>query len=245
MPEEKSVERSPKVPYFGIAMAVIAAVVVIFVLVMVFSPKANTPVPDLYASGTSGAAVPAQPVPETPTAPPTPTAPVAKKEPKVSPPTDAEVAAAKAKGTQHATIQTDKGDIEVELDGADTPLTVANFVKLAKVKFYDGLTFHRVMNEKGFQIIQGGDPEGTGMGGPGYSIKFEQNPVIKHDMGVIAMARSQSLDSAGCQFYITLCPIPQLDDPKSPYCVFGRVIKGLDNAKKIVQGDKMLKVTVP
>lgn len=143
-----------------------------------------------------------------------------------APPTAAEVAAAKRAGTVRATIATYKGNIEVELYGKETPLTVANFVKLAKAKFYDGLIFHRV--EPGF-CVQGGDPDGNGQGGPGYAIKREISPKLKHDNGILAMARAQDPDSAGSQFYFTLGPQHGLD---KEYAVFGKVVKGMD----IVEG---------
>jgi len=117
------------------------------------------------------------------------------------------------------------------------PNTVANFIYLAKKGFYDGLTFHRV--EPDF-VIQGGDPNGNGTGGPGYHIKAEFNS-RKHLEGTVAMARSDDPDSAGSQFYICLAPQPSLD---GKYTVFGQVIEGMDVVKKIKVGDKMLKVTV-
>lgn len=163
---------------------------------------------------------------------------------KVSAPTPADIAAAKKAGTRTATIKTQKGDIVVELYGADAPMTVANFVNLAKAKFYDGLNFHRV--EPGF-VIQGGDPNGDGTGGPGYTIKLEKSPKLKHGLGSLAMARSKDKDSAGCQFYITLSDnegVKKLDDPANPYAVFGKVISGMDVANKILKGDKIESITV-
>lgn len=153
-------------------------------------------------------------------------------------PTEAEIAAAKAARTRQAIIQTEKGDITVELYGEETPLTVANFVKLAQAGFYKGLTFHRVV--PGF-VIQGGDPKGNGSGGPGYAIKREVSPKLKHVEGALAMARASDPDSAGSQFYITLAPTPQLD---GGYAVFGKVIKGMDVAKKIAVGDKIKDIVV-
>ncbi|MHB9023637.1 MAG: peptidylprolyl isomerase [Armatimonadota bacterium] len=153
-------------------------------------------------------------------------------------PTDAEIAAAKKAGTRQATIETAKGKITVELYGKDAPLTTANFVKLAKSGFYDGLNFHRV--EPGF-VIQGGDPNGDGTGDPGYAIKLEIAPKLKHIKGALAMARSSDPDSAGCQFYITLDATPSLD---GGYAVFGKVIKGMDVVEKIAIGDKINKITV-
>lgn len=126
------------------------------------------------------------------------------------------------------TIQVkDFGDIVLELDAKAAPITVNNFVKLAKEGFYDGLIFHRVY--KGF-MIQGGDPQGTGTGGPGYGIKgeFAQNGVnntISHTRGTISMARSQSFDSAGSQFFICDADSTFLD---GQYAAFGKVTKGLD-----------------
>ncbi len=103
-------------------------------------------------------------------------------------PTDAEIAAAKTGGTQIAIIKTEEGDITAELYGAETPMTVANFIKLANAHFYDGLSFHRV--EPGF-VIQGGDPKGNGSGGPGYTIKLEISKKLHHDDGALAMARTE------------------------------------------------------
>ena len=157
---------------------------------------------------------------------------------KPSAPTEAEIAAAKKAGTVKATIKTGKGDIALELYGGKAPLTVANFVKLAKSGFYDGLTFHRV--EPDF-VIQGGDPKGNGTGGPGYSIKREIAEDLKHVEGALAMARSQHPDSAGSQFYITLDKQPGLDNE---YAVFGKVTKGMDVVKSIAVGDKIISITI-
>jgi len=146
-------------------------------------------------------------------------------------------------------METTKGTILFKLFPKDAPITVANFGKLVKKKFYDGVIFHRVADLEGpgkGHIVQGGDPTGTGKGGPGYTIKGEfpsngvNNP-LKHVTGAVAMARSGSPDSAGSQFYICTDPAPFLD---GKYAVFGQVIKGLDVAKKLVQGDKMTKVTM-
>jgi len=153
-------------------------------------------------------------------------------------PTEAEVAAAKAAGTRTAVISTARGDITVELYGKEAPLTVANFVKLANNKFYNGLTFHRV--EPTF-VIQGGDPAGNGTGGPGYHIKLEIAPSLEHIDGALAMARSADPDSAGSQFYITIGAQHSLD---GQYAVFGKVIKGMDVVRKIRIGDKIKSVKV-
>ena len=120
----------------------------------------------------------------------------------------------------------------VELYPEIAPITVANFVKLAKEGFYDGLIFHRVI--EGF-MIQGGDPTGTGMGGPGYTIKGEfalngvNNP-LKHTRGVISMARAQDPNSAGSQFFIMHKNAPHLD---GSYAAFGKVVEGLNTVDEI------------
>ena len=140
--------------------------------------------------------------------------------------------------TQTAVITMDKGgEIVIEFFPADAPKTVENFVTLAKKGFYDGLTFHRV--EPNF-VVQGGDPKGNGTGGPGYMIKAEFNKQ-KHVRGVLAMARSQSPDSAGSQFYITLAPAHFLD---GQYTVFGKVTSGMEIVDKIKIGDKMKAVKI-
>ncbi len=142
----------------------------------------------------------------------------------------AEPSAEPAAETQNpvATIEmADGGVIVVELYPEIAPNTVANFIELANAGFYDGLIFHRVIS--GF-MIQGGDPEGTGMGGPDYSIKgefaengFENN--LKHERGVISMARSMMPDSAGSQFFIMHADAPHLD---GQYAAFGKVLEGMD-----------------
>ena len=124
------------------------------------------------------------------------------------------------------------GVIDLELDAAAAPLTVENFLKLANEGFYDGLTFHRII--PGF-MIQGGCPDGTGMGGPGWHIKgeFLQNGVvnpIKHTRGVISMARSQMPNSAGSQFFIMHADAPHLD---GSYAAFGHVVEGMDVVDEI------------
>ena len=137
------------------------------------------------------------------------------------------------------TLQTTKGVIKIKLFPEEAPATVANYVKLVKKGFYNGLTFHRV--EPGF-VIQGGDPQGNGSGGPGYQIKNEPNKFLKHVRGAVAMANA-GRDTAGSQFYIVIDkPAPHLDS--GDYTIFGMVIAGQDVAEKIVVGDKMTKVTV-
>lgn len=131
------------------------------------------------------------------------------------------------------TIEMENGDkISLELYPQVAPNTVNNFISLVKKGFYDGTIFHRVIS--GF-MIQGGDPEGSGMGGPGYSIKgeFAQNGVandLKHTEGVISMARAMHPDSAGSQFFIMHKDAPHLD---GAYAAFGKVVEGMDVVNSI------------
>lgn len=137
------------------------------------------------------------------------------------------------KGTYEATIDIkDYGKISLKLDADVAPITVTNFVKLAKEGFYDGLTFHRIID--GF-MIQGGDPEGTGMGGSDQTIKgeFSSNGVennISHKRGVISMARAQDPDSASSQFFIMQADGTYLD---GEYAAFGEVTEGMEIVDKI------------
>jgi len=142
-----------------------------------------------------------------------------------------------ANKTYAATITTSKGTIELSLDAKAAPVTVNNFVFLARDKFYDGLTFHRV--EAGF-VIQGGDPKGNGTGGPGYTIP-DENSGLLHVDGALAMAKTSAPNSAGSQFYITLGAQPSLD---GKYTVFGKVTSGQDVPKKIAVGDKITTITI-
>jgi peptidyl-prolyl cis-trans isomerase B (cyclophilin B) len=135
------------------------------------------------------------------------------------------------------TIEMENGDIiKAELYPEIAPNTVNNFISLVNKNFYDGLTFHRVIY--GF-MIQGGCPEGTGTGGPGYCINgefsgngFENN--LAHDEGVLSMARAMHPDSAGSQFFIMHKKSPHLD---GQYAAFGKVIEGMDNVNKIAEVD--------
>jgi len=136
-----------------------------------------------------------------------------------------------------ATIETAKGNIVLELYPKVAPQTVNSFVFLAGEGFYDGLTFHRVV--PGF-VVQGGDPQGNGTGGPGYTLPAEFSDV-KHITGTLAMARTSDPNSAGSQFYITLAPTPHLD---GQYTVFGQVREGMDVVQSIRAGDVMDKVTI-
>lgn len=131
------------------------------------------------------------------------------------------------KGPVTAQFETSLGNFEVRLAVEGAPKTCANFVKLAESGFYDGLTFHRVID--GF-MIQGGDPKGDGTGGPGYTIKDEFSKNLRHDgPGILSMANAGP-DTGGSQFFITLEKTPWLDDH---HAVFGRVVKGLDVVQKI------------
>jgi peptidyl-prolyl cis-trans isomerase B (cyclophilin B) len=137
-----------------------------------------------------------------------------------------------------ATIQTTKGVIEVELTPDKTPVTVASFVNLAQHGFYNGISFHRVINDF---MVQGGDPTGTGAGGPGYRFEDEFDPSLKHDVpGVLSMANAGP-GTNGSQFFITHVPTPWLDGKHS---VFGKVVKGQDVVNSIKQGDKIEKITI-
>ena len=129
------------------------------------------------------------------------------------------------------------GKIVFEFYPKDAPKTVDNFITLANKGFYNGLKFHRVI--EGF-MAQGGDPQGDGMGGPGYTIRDEFNS-RKHIKGSVAMARTQMPNSAGSQFYICFEPQPHLD---GQYTIFGQVIEGIDVVDGIKQGDVMMKVSI-
>lgn len=152
------------------------------------------------------------------------------------------------------TIEMENGkQIKLELYSDAAPITTENFIKLVKEGFYDGLIFHRVI--PGF-MIQGGCPDGTGMGGPGYTIKgeFSSNGVennLKHTRGVISMARAMNPNSAGSQFFIMHADAPHLD---GQYAAFGKVIEGMDVVDEIASiptdysdrpraDQKMVKVT--
>lgn len=131
-------------------------------------------------------------------------------------------------------ILKDGQEMEFELYPEIAPITVENFIKLAKEGFYEGLTFHRVI--KGF-VIQGGCPKGNGTGGPGYTIKgeFKSNGVdnpIKHEVGVLSMARSMAPNSAGSQFFIMVGNMPHLD---GQYAAFGKITKNVECALNIAK----------
>ena len=137
------------------------------------------------------------------------------------------------------------GNFTAELNEKEAPITVANFMGLAngtlewtdmktgqkqKKPYYDGLTFHRIIDQF---MIQGGDPSGTGAGGPGFNIKDEYNNLKHNKAGTLSMARTTLPDSAGSQFYVTIVPYPSLDGRRPPYVVFGYVIEGLDVVLKM------------
>jgi len=135
-----------------------------------------------------------------------------------------------------AMIETDKGNIILELFENDAPNTVANFVKLINKGYYNGIKFHRVIPNF---MVQGGCPVGNGTGGPGYTIKCEINPK-KHLTGTLSMAHAGK-DTGGSQFFITHSPQPHLD---GVHTVFGQVIEGMDVVNAIRQGDVMKQVKV-
>ena len=137
-----------------------------------------------------------------------------------------------------ATIETDRGTIKIQLHDDKVPRTVSNFEELAGKGFYDGLTFHRVIADF---MIQGGCPDGTGTGGPGYKFEDEFHPELRHDgPGVLSMANSGP-NTNGSQFFITHVETAWLDNKHS---VFGKVIEGQDVVDQIQQGDKMTTVTI-
>ncbi|TVQ35776.1 MAG: peptidylprolyl isomerase [Spirochaetaceae bacterium] len=148
----------------------------------------------------------------------------------------------------YAHIETSRGTIIVELEFQRTPMTVMNFVGLAEgtiehsrgsgVRFYDGLTFHRVIQDF---MIQGGDPEGSGSGGPGYRFPDEFHPELRHDAaGILSMANAGP-DTNGSQFFITHTATPWLDDA---HTVFGRVVSGQDVVDSIQRRDRMERVRI-
>lgn len=191
-----------------------------------------------------------QPVEVVPVEPPeSAMGPVDLPEPEAVEPPAEETADAAATGGQEMTIvkiATAKGDMTAELWDQEMPVTAGNFILLAEDGFFDGLTFHRV--EPGF-VIQGGDPNGDGSGGPGFTIPLETNKQRKHDLGVLSMARTSDPDSAGSQFFVCIGgpdSVGHLDpSPGNPgYAAFGIVTEGMDVAQSIRPGDKITKVTI-
>lgn len=140
--------------------------------------------------------------------------------------------------TYRATIETNRGPLTLDLYPEHAPKTVNNFVFLARQGYYDGVSFHRVIDDF---VVQGGDPTGSGMGGPGYSFEDETdgNP-LKHETGVISMANAGP-NTNGSQFFITHSPQAHLD---GRHTVFGKVVEGMDTVNQIQAGDVMEKVSV-
>ena len=135
-------------------------------------------------------------------------------------------------------IKTTKGDIESTIFASKVPITASNFLNLAKRKYYDGLTFHRVIADF---MIQGGDPKGTGTGGPGYRFNDEIHPSLKHTKpGIFSMANSGP-NTNGSQFFITHKNTPWLD---GKHAVFGEVTKGQDVVNKIEKGDRIVSIDI-
>ena len=137
----------------------------------------------------------------------------------------------------YANFETDRGPVRVELYPDKAPLTVANFVNLAKRGFYDGLNFHRVIKDF---MVQGGCPQGTGTGGPGYKFEDEANNGVRHERGVLSMANAGP-NTNGSQFFITHVATPWLD---GKHTVFGKVVDGMDVVDKVAQGDKIQSVKI-
>ncbi len=157
-----------------------------------------------------------------------------------SAPTSQQIGAARKAGKVGVRLETTKGPITLEVDGKAAPIAVANFLNLVKLGFYNGMPFHRV--EPGF-VIQAGDPKLVNRPPVGYTIPDEKSP-LKHEKGVIAMARSYMngqmvQNSASTQFYITLAPTPHLD--RLGFTVFGHVVKGMEVVEKIAVGDRITK----
>jgi peptidyl-prolyl cis-trans isomerase B (cyclophilin B) len=135
------------------------------------------------------------------------------------------------------TLHTDKGDIDATIFASKVPVTSANFLNLAKRGYYDGISFHRVIANF---MIQGGDPTGTGSGGPGYRFADEIDRSLKHSKaGIFSMANAGP-NTNGSQFFITHLPTPHLD---GKHAVFGEVTQGQDVVNKIAKGDKIKSVT--
>ena len=149
--------------------------------------------------------------------------------------------------TYTATLRTPKGDIVVELNAVKTPGTANNFVNLARNGYYDNSTFHRVLPDF---MAQGGDPTGTGSGGPGYNIPDEFTD-LTHERGVISMANTGRPNTGGSQFFITLVPTPWLN---GLHAVFGKVVSGMNvvdsltprdpNQRPDYEGDRLLEVII-
>jgi len=140
-------------------------------------------------------------------------------------------------GNEKAHIKTNKGDFVIELYSNDAPNTVRNFIRLADAGFYDGLIWHRYVG--GF-VVQGGDPLGNGTGSSGYTIDYEESG-RSHIKGAVGMARSADRNSASCQFYVCLEAASHLD---GNYCIFGKVIDGMDVVSKLRIDDTIDRITI-
>ena len=189
----------------------------------------------LLALGGCQKPMPAPPTPAPPpeTSAPAPTAPAN---------TKAEEKKVETKpGHSIVKIETAKGDITLELFDKETPITAGNFLLLAESGYYNGVTFHRVVPNF---VIQGGDPTGTGAGGPGFTIPDELRPDLKHDRGMLSMAKTAMPDTGGSQFFIVTGGPETVSHLNMKHAVFGKVLEGMDVVDKIQVGDKMLKVTV-
>lgn len=136
-----------------------------------------------------------------------------------------------------AILETAKGTIKFELYETEAPITTKNFIDLTQKGFYNGLTFHRVIRSF---MIQGGCPKGDGTGGPGYSIRDEFHPKLRHTKGAVSMANAGP-NTGGSQFFITEAPQPHLDGKHS---VFGQVTEGQNVVESIKKGDKIIKAII-
>lgn len=191
------------------------------------------------AGGSSPGTGEPSPQPEEPAETPEPSPPepeAAQPEPAAAEPDAGDARIDDSKPPQ-VTLHTEKGEIVLELAEDEASNTVANFISLAEKGFYDGLTFHRVIDDF---MIQGGCRKGDGTGGPGYRIADEFSPKLKHERGVISMANAGP-NTGGSQFFITHVATPWLD---GKHAVFGRVIEGMDVVDSIAKGDTMSRVTV-
>ena len=139
------------------------------------------------------------------------------------------------------TLVTDKGDIKLQLFDEDTPITAGSFLLLSEEGFYNGITFHRV--EPGF-VIQGGDPKGNGTGGPGFTIPDEVRPNLKHDRGMLSMAKTSAPNTGGSQFFVCLGGPNVTGHLDMKHTVFGKVLEGMDVVDQIRKGDKILEARV-
>lgn len=180
----------------------------------------------------------AEPPPPQPTQPPVTTAPqpAAPANPK---PEEKKVET--SPGHSIVKMETNKGVITLELFDKETPITAGSFLLLVESGYYNGVTFHRVVPNF---VIQGGDPTGTGAGGPGFTIPDELRPDLKHDRGMLSMAKTAAPDTGGSQFFIVTGGPETVSHLNMKHAVFGKVLEGMDVVDKIQVGDKMVKVTI-